>query len=85
MKYSKILKCRLNYFVHFIIKPFTLIILIHFRQCPEVEINRVAVRVLDEIVKPLSDLSLDANEFACLKAIVFFDPGKAISYYVLYI
>ncbi|XP_078482774.1 nuclear receptor isoform X2 [Ciona intestinalis] len=44
------------------------------RHCPEVEITRVAVRVLDELVRPLADLSLDANEFACLKAIVFFDP-----------
>ena len=35
----------------------------------------MAVRVLDELVRPLNELSLDANEFACLKAIVFFDPG----------
>ncbi|XP_039256782.2 hepatocyte nuclear factor 4-gamma-like [Styela clava] len=44
------------------------------RHCPEVEISKVAVRVLDEIVRPLSELVLDENEFACLKAIVFFDP-----------
>uniref|UniRef100_H2ZEJ3 Uncharacterized protein n=1 Tax=Ciona savignyi TaxID=51511 RepID=H2ZEJ3_CIOSA len=44
------------------------------RHCHEVEISGVAVRVLDELVRPLADLSLDANEFACLKAIVFFDP-----------
>lgn len=44
------------------------------RHCPEVEICRVAVRVLDELVRPLSELNLDDNEFACLKAIVFFDP-----------
>jgi len=44
------------------------------RHCPEVEICRVAVRVLDELVRPLTELNLDDNEFACLKAIVFFDP-----------
>ena len=36
----------------------------------------MAVRVLDELVRPLCELALDENEFACLKAIVFFDPGK---------
>lgn len=54
------------------------------RQCPEVEISKVAVRILDEIVKPLAELALDESEFTCLKAIVFFDhnakgiqdPGK---------
>ncbi|XP_076808737.1 hepatocyte nuclear factor 4-gamma-like isoform X2 [Clavelina lepadiformis] len=44
------------------------------RHCPEVEINRVAVRILDELIRPLNDLALDDNEYACLKAIVFFDP-----------
>nr|CAB3253620.1 HNF4 Hepatocyte nuclear factor 4 [Phallusia mammillata] len=44
------------------------------RHCPEVEINRVAVRVLDELVRPLNELALDDTEFACLKAIVFFHP-----------
>ena len=51
------------------------------RHCPEVEINRVAVRVLDELVRPLSELALDENEFACLKAIVFFDPGTNKFFY----
>ena len=37
---------------------------------------RVANRVLDELVRPLQDVVIDETEFACLKAIVFFDPGS---------
>ncbi|XP_048403168.1 hepatocyte nuclear factor 4-beta-like isoform X2 [Stegostoma tigrinum] len=44
------------------------------RHCPELEIMRVANRILDELVKPFHDLQIDENEFACLKAVVFFDP-----------
>ncbi|CAF0921014.1 unnamed protein product [Adineta ricciae] len=36
-------------------------------------LTRAAGRILDEIVKPLKDIQLDENEYACLKAIVFFD------------
>ncbi|XP_069822428.1 hepatocyte nuclear factor 4-beta-like [Dendropsophus ebraccatus] len=43
-------------------------------QCPELEIARVAVRILDELVKPLREIQIDDNEYACLKAIIFFDP-----------
>ncbi|XP_020657600.3 hepatocyte nuclear factor 4-beta [Pogona vitticeps] len=43
-------------------------------QCPELEIARVATRILDELVKPLREIQIDENEYACLKAIVFFDP-----------
>ncbi|NXL20244.1 HNF4B factor, partial [Setophaga kirtlandii] len=42
--------------------------------CPELEIARVATRILDELVKPLRDIQIDDNEYACLKAIIFFDP-----------
>ncbi|XP_063293385.1 hepatocyte nuclear factor 4-beta-like [Pelobates fuscus] len=42
--------------------------------CPELEIARVATRILDELVKPLCDIQIDDNEYACLKAIIFFDP-----------
>ncbi|CAI5782421.1 hepatocyte nuclear factor 4-beta-like isoform X1 [Podarcis muralis] len=42
--------------------------------CPELEIARVATRILDELVKPLREIQIDENEYACLKAIVFFDP-----------
>lgn len=45
------------------------------RNCPELEVGRVAVRILDELVIPFQELQIDDNEYACLKAIVFFDPG----------
>ncbi|XP_013863919.1 hepatocyte nuclear factor 4-gamma isoform X3 [Austrofundulus limnaeus] len=44
------------------------------RNCPEPEIFRVANRVLDELVQPFQDIQIDDNEYAALKAIVFFDP-----------
>ncbi|XP_063801765.1 hepatocyte nuclear factor 4-beta-like isoform X2 [Pseudophryne corroboree] len=43
-------------------------------QCPDLDIARVAVRILDELVKPLREIQIDENEYACLKAIIFFDP-----------
>uniref|UniRef100_A0A673ANI6 Hepatocyte nuclear factor 4, gamma n=1 Tax=Sphaeramia orbicularis TaxID=375764 RepID=A0A673ANI6_9TELE len=46
------------------------------RNSPEPEICRVANRVLDELVQPFQDIQIDENEYAALKAIVFFDPGK---------
>lgn len=46
------------------------------RNCPELEVSRVAVRILDELVLPFQELQIDDNEYACLKAIVFFDPGS---------
>lgn len=30
---------------------------------------------MDELIKPLKEVQIDETEFACLKAIVFFDPG----------
>ncbi|KAJ0059643.1 hypothetical protein NL108_009146, partial [Boleophthalmus pectinirostris] len=44
------------------------------RNSPEAEISRVANRVLDELVQPFQDIQIDENEYAALKAIVFFDP-----------
>ncbi|XP_060867906.1 transcription factor HNF-4 homolog isoform X2 [Metopolophium dirhodum] len=41
----------------------------------DLDISRVGSRVLDELVKPLNDVQIDDTEFACLKAIVFFDPN----------
>jgi len=38
-------------------------------------ISQLVNRILDELVQPLQDIQLDNSEFACLKAIVFFDPG----------
>ncbi|CAB1340922.1 unnamed protein product [Coregonus sp. 'balchen'] len=40
----------------------------------EPEISRVANRVLDELVLPFQEIQIDDNEYAALKAIVFFDP-----------
>ena len=45
------------------------------RAHPEPEIRRIAVKVVDEIVKPMVELDVDETEYACLKAIVFFNPG----------
>ncbi|KAK3576383.1 hypothetical protein CHS0354_018931 [Potamilus streckersoni] len=46
----------------------------------DMEIGRIATRILDELVKPLRDVQIDDSEFACLKAVVFFDPdAKGIS------
>ncbi|XP_016363865.1 hepatocyte nuclear factor 4-gamma-like isoform X2 [Sinocyclocheilus rhinocerous] len=44
------------------------------RNCPEPEIGRVSIRVLDELVLSFQDIQIDNNEYAALKAIVFFDP-----------
>ncbi|CDQ76759.1 unnamed protein product, partial [Oncorhynchus mykiss] len=41
---------------------------------PEVEVSRVAARILEELVKPLRELDITNSEFACLKTIVFFSP-----------
>uniref|UniRef100_G3NCW1 Hepatocyte nuclear factor 4, gamma n=1 Tax=Gasterosteus aculeatus aculeatus TaxID=481459 RepID=G3NCW1_GASAC len=41
---------------------------------PEQEMYKVANRVLDELVQPFQDIQIDDNEYAALKAIVFFDP-----------
>ncbi|XP_048859365.1 hepatocyte nuclear factor 4-gamma isoform X1 [Brienomyrus brachyistius] len=50
------------------------------RDCHEPEISRVANRVLDELVAPFQDIQVDDNEYAALKAIVFFDPdAKSLS------
>ncbi|KAI4538523.1 hypothetical protein MG293_011926 [Ovis ammon polii] len=51
------------------------------RHCPELaEMSRVSVRILDELVLPFQELQIDDNEYACLKAIIFFDPdAKGLS------
>ncbi|CAF0750848.1 unnamed protein product [Didymodactylos carnosus] len=46
------------------------------RNAPDEGLRRAAIRILDEIVKPLKDIQLDEKEFACLKAVVFFDPDN---------
>lgn len=41
----------------------------------DLDISKVGVRIMEEIVKPLNEVKIDDPEFACLKAIVFFDPN----------
>nr|XP_031830668.1 hepatocyte nuclear factor 4-gamma isoform X5 [Nomia melanderi] len=41
----------------------------------DLDMSKVGVRVMDELVKPLNEVQIDDTEFACLKAIVFFDPN----------
>lgn len=43
---------------------------------PDLDISRVGTRVMDELVRPLREVQIDDSEFACLKAIVFFDPSE---------
>lgn len=42
---------------------------------PDLDISLIGVRIMDELVKPLKEIEIDDTEFACLKAIVFFDPN----------
>ncbi|TTR36201.1 Hepatocyte nuclear factor 4-beta [Bagarius yarrelli] len=44
---------------------------------PEVEMSKLAARVLEELLKPLRELDITDTEFACLRAIVFFAPVSA--------
>jgi len=42
----------------------------------DLSVARVGTRIMDELVKPLTEVQIDDTEFACLKAIVFFDPSE---------
>ncbi|XP_077503054.1 hepatocyte nuclear factor 4 isoform X2 [Amblyomma americanum] len=44
------------------------------RVSTEVEISRIGARIMDELVTTLREVHIDDTEFACLRAIVFFDP-----------
>ncbi|GFO27128.1 hepatocyte nuclear factor 4-gamma [Plakobranchus ocellatus] len=44
------------------------------RQNGDPDVGYVASRILDEIVQPMRDVHIDDTEYACLKALVFFDP-----------
>lgn len=44
------------------------------RQNGDPDVGYVASRILDEIVQPMRDVHVDDTEYACLKALVFFDP-----------
>ncbi|XP_014768162.1 hepatocyte nuclear factor 4-gamma isoform X2 [Octopus bimaculoides] len=45
------------------------------RHVANTEMSHICGRVIDEIVKPLQEVDIDDSEFACLKGIIFFDPG----------
>ncbi|XP_077299513.1 hepatocyte nuclear factor 4 isoform X2 [Arctopsyche grandis] len=45
------------------------------RVAPDLDISLVGSRIMDELVKPMTEVQIDDTEFACLKAIVFFDPN----------
>ncbi|XP_060516640.1 hepatocyte nuclear factor 4-gamma isoform X3 [Cylas formicarius] len=45
------------------------------KHCPDLSIARVGTRIMDELVRPMTEVQIDDTEFACLKAIVFFDPN----------
>ncbi|XP_021347044.1 hepatocyte nuclear factor 4-gamma-like isoform X2 [Mizuhopecten yessoensis] len=50
------------------------------RHCQDADMGRVASRILDELSAPLREVQIDDSEFACMKAIVFFDPdAKGLS------
>jgi hypothetical protein len=40
------------------------------------DVNHVAAKVLDELVEPMRDLSLNDIEYGCLKALLFFNPNS---------
>ncbi|KAL8621582.1 hypothetical protein ACOMHN_026253 [Nucella lapillus] len=44
------------------------------RTAPDTNIGSIAARILDELVQPFRDINIDHSEFACMKALVFFDP-----------
>ncbi len=48
------------------------------RDKSDFEISKIAALVLDLVVRPLREIQINDYEFSCLKAIVFFDPGKRI-------
>jgi hypothetical protein len=50
------------------------------RNTSDPALSRAAGRILDELVRPLKENQLDEKEYACLKAIVFFDnDNKSLS------
>lgn len=44
------------------------------RLSPNVDISRIGIRIIDELVSAMKEVRLDDAELACIKALVFFDP-----------
>jgi len=40
-------------------------------------VHNIGNRIMRELVEPFRKIGVDDNEFACLKAIVFFDPNAS--------
>ncbi|XP_043237951.1 hepatocyte nuclear factor 4-gamma-like isoform X2 [Amphibalanus amphitrite] len=47
------------------------------RGSPDVAMNKIGCRLMDEVIKPMKDMQVDETEYAALKAIVFFDPAAS--------
>ncbi|CAB4003794.1 hepatocyte nuclear factor 4-gamma-like isoform X1 [Paramuricea clavata] len=45
-----------------------------YRTTGEPEIQRIVSRILDEIIDQMNHINMDDTEYACLKAIIFFNP-----------
>ena len=45
------------------------------RNTSDASVGRIATRILDELIAPFRELNIDDTELACLKTIIFFDPG----------
>lgn len=43
---------------------------------PNLDISRIGARIIDELVVVMKDVGIDDTEFACIKALVFFDPSE---------
>ncbi|XP_022699613.1 hepatocyte nuclear factor 4-gamma-like isoform X3 [Varroa jacobsoni] len=41
----------------------------------DAELSVISERIIDELIHPMREIRVDDTEFACLKAIVFFDPN----------
>jgi nuclear factor 4-gamma len=52
------------------------------RNTSDPALSRAAGRILDELVRPLKENQLDEKEYACLKAIVFFDNGLSSFFFL---
>jgi hypothetical protein len=50
-----------------------------YRTTGEPEIQRIVSRILDEIIDQMNHINMDDTEYACLKAIIFFNPGISTS------
>lgn len=46
---------------------------------PNLDISRIGARIIDELVVVMKDVGIDDTEFACIKALVFFDPSKFVA------